>query len=851
MELRHPDIRDLERDHRQAFLNSADWARSTDLEGWAVVEGEDALSRTVASGSRPDGTEGEVREYMLRLPSSPLVKVNRLNEHPLSLASKAPMFHTYRLLMADGSPTQDQPITKVFILHNGLDERDDLTFHHEFAARVVLSDSSQRTACIIRPFPGHLTRYPFSSPFAQTPLDRYLDDAGDLFRQFLRSMTEARWLLSILAPLDRYNSPTGADLLGSIDGRRESEEYLAADLVQEWRSIWNSSRDGEAEPIRNLDSGAVEACVKTLRNLLGHKVISSSGVASTLAEIEPVRDAAIKTADRMKRERSSIMAAADELDAPPSIHVVGYSLGGFVAQSVFSLYPFLVSGCSTILSGGALRSVTPTAFAHPEEWQTVLHALRYELDDMMLKRRMRFVGDTKDDWRFDEAHELLGMRSLVTDAFVRVFYEVFQQEYAPSYRSRLAELGRRMLFVVGGADEIVRAQSVIDAAPPEGINLIEIANLSHFLGKAAQEPAERDQRDYWLPEVARIVGRFAGHAESLRAIDLRTSWLRQDLSRPALRSSIVLTGSLLCGAGAVAPAVRVDGVLPSPDFERYLDFLVAATSNEHRHDLLLPGKSAQGSGRLYILQNWIPSVILDDEGMRERAAALHHADGEVSRYLVGLRRRSKILEKNVSKVTFVVQKKAAGWHHTRDRRHPSRSESIPGVLREATQARSSWPVPDVWLPSVMEFDPENAYGAGVLSADASSRLSMTANSLLPTLRGRPGAAEAVVATLPNIWLWADERFRYGPDDLIDVCVRFTERQAPGSSGSAQEPPGLRPISVDDVDDLLRNDKLRILKLSGSVYNPRFRGRLVTRSHEAHALLVHTALAISAATRRTE
>ena len=53
------------------------------------------------------------------------------------------------------------------------------------------------TVCIVRPFPGHMTRYPFQA-FAETPLDLYLWDGSHLFRQFLRFMVETQWFLSAI-----------------------------------------------------------------------------------------------------------------------------------------------------------------------------------------------------------------------------------------------------------------------------------------------------------------------------------------------------------------------------------------------------------------------------------------------------------------------------------------------------------------------------------------------------------------------------------------------------------------------------------------------------------------------------
>jgi len=51
----------------------------------------------------------------------------------------------------------------------------------------------------------------------------------------------------------------------------------------------------------------------------------------------------------------------------PFCHSVGYSLGGFQAQSIFFTWPFAISSCVSLFSGGALWELSPTAFADREE----------------------------------------------------------------------------------------------------------------------------------------------------------------------------------------------------------------------------------------------------------------------------------------------------------------------------------------------------------------------------------------------------------------------------------------------------------------------------------------------------
>ena len=116
-----------------------------------------------------------------------------------------------------------------------------------------------------------------------------------------------------------------------------------------------------------------------------------------------------------------------------------------------------MSGCATICSGGALNQISPTSFAHPEEWQSLTHSLRYRLDAATLSglfaERVR-AGHAK----------ICGMPAQSFDYFRKVFYEVFDKIYCAAYQSRLSEYMQRVVFVVGGNDPIVKTRHVLDAA---------------------------------------------------------------------------------------------------------------------------------------------------------------------------------------------------------------------------------------------------------------------------------------------------------------------------------------------------------------------------------------------------
>ncbi len=269
-----------------------------------------------------------------------------------------------------------------------------------------------------------------------------------------------------------------------------------------------------------------------------------------------------------------------------------------MAQSVFMSWPFLVASCSTLLSGGALRELAPTAFADPEEWQTVLHSLRYELDDAFMSGRYGRDGKY-----------VAGIDRDLFRTFTRIFYEAFQQEYRGSFQTRLAAFRQRMLFVVGGNDPIVRPNTVLDSGPPDGINMLEIGALGHFLANKANDPEETKQRTFWLPEIAGLISHLSKRAAKELQEELLVTWLNDKMRLPPPEKNHTIKGLTI----EERLAVEGDGSLPGDLFERCLDDLLA------RHD-------SMPDSVLFILRNEVPTMLLDPRAIQERGTMLNHDD---------------------------------------------------------------------------------------------------------------------------------------------------------------------------------------------------------------------------------
>ena len=823
-----------ERD-RALRLDEAVWpCADHPAEGW---ERHDGLLRRIIEADEEE-IPVAVEESVLRFPSAPLHGMQRLHEHHVRLP-ESENFHTYRVLrsvVAEGA--ERPPVQRIFLMHVGLNERDTMGLYYQIASRLMLDEPA--TVCIVRPFPGHMTRFPFHA-FSETPLDRYLWDGSHLFRQFLRYMIETQWFLSVLVRRSSYRCASGANLLAESDDQATSrldDACLAEAMELAWHLLHRASKAmlekaHEAQPTaprRKLtipDRELFESSVTSLRSLL------------RLAEDYPEQGGDLTDADA----------------GEPALHVLGYSLGGFTAQSVFMSWPFLISSCVTLLAGGALRDLAPTAFADPEEWQTVLHSLRYELDDRMMSRTLGMPEEELSNGAAANSNGATAVGELVAGMdlelftyFKRTFYEVFQQDYRGSFRTRLEAFRQRMLFVVGGNDPVVRPSTVLKSSPPGGINLLEIGGLGHFIGGRTKDEEENQQRSFWLPEIAALIHRFADKAAGKQATMRRLMWFDGNLHRPLLPKAewdlelkdLELSGARPAGKKTKPPApkpqrlsalelleIGSDGALPGALFERCLDDLLARMI-----------EAGPNNGMLFILRNEVPTMLLGDAVIRERAAALYHDDLRIVRFCHGASLRQQVVRDRIGSVCLTLPWNAKSIMLGMDAQpgYPSQSESAGGQVGERLPPLDLWRESAKRCKSLSASGPQSVRifdGNAPLEGDRQARLS---DKLLAAAK-RYTEPEPLtrVAALPDCWVWVSRKFLYTTAKKLSVEAAISDlmRVVPDHCASNE-----------DVGDFLRNGDVRIVTVSRARYNPRFRGRLLVTAHAARKLLIHLALCVA-------
>lgn len=784
------------------------------------------LERTV-----PIGTH-RLFEAMVRFPNAPVYGLHERPPRQPEIKGRS-NFHTFRILAdlerRNKQPSSPkEPIQDVYILHNGLNETRDFDLHYQLAAE-ILDQATRPSLCIIRPFPGHLTRFPYSDLFAEKPLDTYLLDSGDLFRQFTRFMLETRWLLSILSPRISYSVITGGNLV-QCEEWRETDK-LAEAIFDEWNAMDEAApedrrRAREEGENPDVSKGAIEATIDVLRKRL----------LAWSRHSEPLPT----------RGKES-----------PAIHMVGYSLGGFMAQSAFFAWPYAISGSITLFGGGELRKLSPTAFAQPEEWQSVLHSLRYELDRAMREGTQSPEGPDENMVQGIDRENFEYLR--------RVFYEVFLQYYQGSYRTRLTEFIQRMLFVTGGHDPIVRPDNVLDAGPQEGVNLINIAGMSHFPTKP-KEKVQSHQRDFWIKQLGRIIPDFSGHADDRRLEALSRSWLDGSGTtlHPLADQAYQEYQKELDEVGEPPTVSWVGSGSPLADrwFGKEIERICDQIGNGRQ-------------GWVLVSRNEVPPVFQTEAVMKGYAAGLHHSeDLAADEFWLATKRREALLNGR-PRVTLMVTR--FGYEGAFQEKSvapslfPSRSET-PGVPRlsqeelDAAKAYFDGNWLDLQPPAVRqlsngEFRPEQLGELGPVICQ------------LLELEEASAATRISVRFLPDTWvgfspeLLAELRDGDEPEDPAEAraCVeraiadwgkviceeRIAKREWDRDHEHDEEDsdPDLSEPSAPANDLLgtaLKERWLTIVEFSRAGLNPRYRGLRITQRRRAGEILIHWALAYQAA-----
>ncbi|NOX64329.1 MAG: hypothetical protein GXO85_00690 [Chlorobi bacterium] len=140
------------------------------------------------------------------------------------------------------------------------------------------------------------------------------------------------------------------------------------------------------------------------------------------------------------------------------VSLLGYSLGGLYALSCFSKNPERINSCALLNSGASLDQMNLRKFVKREVWKKIANNLR----------SVKYWGcgkNTQADILNDNNYALIN----------NVFF------YNPLEDS-ITRVGKKLLFIMGGKDEILKPDSV-KRLEPEGfaLNKFVIGELEHLL----------------------------------------------------------------------------------------------------------------------------------------------------------------------------------------------------------------------------------------------------------------------------------------------------------------------------------------------------------------------------------
>jgi hypothetical protein len=495
-----------------------------------------------------------------------------------------------------------------------------------------------------------------------------------------------------------------------------------------------------------------------------------------------------------------------------------------------------------LFAGGALRNLAPTAFAHPEEWQSVLHGLRSELDQARIDN-----FHTPEPCASGSGTCVLGVEREAFDYIDRVFRDVFLQDDYGSYSTRLEEFSRRLLFILGGDDPIVRTRNVLDAAPPGGITMQQIGDVSHFPSNHTRQPVEKEQRDFWLPEACGTIGRFAERAAYLLQKTHHEHWgfpMPPDSVRGALAAK---KGKKKSARAKRSP----DRALTNAAFEDELDLMV----NMHM----------ERGGWLFIARNQIPTVFLDAAEFPFHGAAMHHSEDNIGIYVESLRNRAKRLHSATDRLTLLIPASyggtgAAGSIGERAKERARLAKSEVAIRYWPSEKATEQEVPsggeDEWARFAEDWCEEGSVRLVKSREYQAAELGAIGKAWMEGHKSSDLNETISLTMLPDVWIAVSED---AGTKLLEV-TRDAERDVVEGAmvtlacELAREPVERKGhvTAHSRLQDALTAGSIRAVKVSAAELNPRFRGRLIEAAaggeRKMTDLLIHWAMAYQASDR---
>lgn len=762
-------------------------------EPWGLSRLEDKaygyLQRALSNEKEPSPMP-RLYEAVVRFPTAPLFGLQRKCDYQFRMTPVHQ--HTFRILKSRPfSPTKNPQVDRLYIFFNGLNETDNFRLYYNLARVLIDDDESGTVACIIHPSPGHLTRYPLVGKYAEKPLQRFISDPCDLFRQYLRAMIELQWLLSALVPIGYYPAAPGVTLLDAnhdVKKGRCDTDHLSQTITAAWSDIYKGSlaairRGSEAPELKkrrkqgaSVSEEMVRRSIEVIRHLIGWKPHDKK--LTDIGESEPL--------------------------PAPNIHLVGYSLGGYLGQSVFFSWPYAVNSCTTLCSGGSFQELQPEKIVHPEEWRALSHQLKYEIESAMLEGRLRIQGKGL-------SASVFGIPLTHFRSHFQIFNDVFLQDPNGSYKPRVSEFASRLLFVVGGNDPIVSTKSVLEASPKGGVNMVQVAKLSHFL---ATQKGEWPR--FWLPSIGRLISSLAGRSETLLADSLLSNLWDDDTTGPAKNKF-----------QAVSDQRNRDNQDPetkgSDQLQARLQELV---------------KELTDGGFLLVLRNQIPVTLMGSRLLHRRGSVPHYEDFRIRLFWVHAQETYRSLLDHQNRLTIVVPARLRQWF----RRPPAALTSKSCLMTHDADDAANLEI--IWEKFLGDWESEGALHCfdAEMAPEERFKLEQTIRRGTATPQNSP-----ILNCLPDLWISFSKALASHLAGEAVTRLAVHEAFLRHSAALYEQRNGLSNIknASPSTKEWLASGQLRIVRIS-EAQSPRFLGEQIMDSRIAEEALIHAALALDRA-----
>jgi len=768
-------------------LDGARWPRKESApRGWEAQE--DTLYRFLDLSPAIDNPEVLLIENIIRFPTARLV-TPYMYRTPGSLPDEqvSGTFHSCRLIRRANSDSKRT--SAIYVLLHGWNEITSLSLYYRLAIELLKQDPD--AVCVIRPFRRHLTRDRFGSPFTTAPLDHYLNYPAELFSDFLAYSVETQWFLRAISPSGVI--PTGYEELSGTRRLRLTPVQISNEVVRDWLALSQAAKRSStsqtalplAEPISPLGA---RRSIKYLRSVLG--LSDTKGEAHT---------------------------NASGADIP--VHMVGYSLGGYLAQTSLFSWPGLVT-TSTVLTSGGFAPDSSWSSMHEDKWRALLASLAEDLETAFMSGI--FEATQNDD-------RIAGLDAATYRMLRTLFREVFSTAPGDESLRRISLFISRLLFVVTTEDPIVRSNSPISTVPA-GVNMIELTQLGHFLSGPAQSPHQAAQRDFWLPEVARVIASFSHEAAKVRRLDLLVN-TRQEFvaAKPRSTGGPSRTKKL--------PRPGSDGTLAQDDLEVAIDVLL--------------DRAANGEGFLFVCGNAVPPEFLYGPVVTTEMGLRYAPSDSVIAYGNSIQRRRELIRNSGANIVLTVARQSprvlnemplVGRADQRSERTDDTSDgaTIDGKgldredqLREMARLHASDPKA---YTRILVFDP------GEKSAELDAHepeLSEAARRFLRIERD----GELWITTLPEAWIWVTHAAlnlgrRAGNDR---ATAAFARELGPKALDRSYESFG---SSAERLEDLFETEQLAVLRFANVSQSYRRHGFISEERSGGRYVIGHAALGIA-------